>query len=80
MSLILAALFNILVSLTMTLFSEKVLISNRCISGLMSNLIKKSWTVSTLELMPLYRVTFVNAYLFLLTQSAVKAKSFELSK
>ena len=35
------ALFIILVSLTMTLFSEKVLISNRCISGLMSNLIKK---------------------------------------
>ena len=30
----------------MTLFSEKVLISNRRISGLMSNLIKKSWTDS----------------------------------
>ena len=27
----------------MTLFSEKVVISYRCISGLMSNLIKKSW-------------------------------------
>ena len=39
-----SALFIILVSLTMTLFSEKVLIFNRCISGLMSNLIKKSWT------------------------------------
>ena len=36
-----------LVSLTMTLFSEKVLISNRCISGLMSKLIKKSWMDST---------------------------------
>ena len=34
-------LFIILASLTMTLFSEKVLISNRCISGLMPNLIKK---------------------------------------
>jgi hypothetical protein len=33
----------------MTLFSEKILISNRCISGLMSNLIKKSWTVSIAE-------------------------------
>ena len=32
---------------TMTLFSEKMLISNRHISGLMPNLIKKSWTVST---------------------------------
>ena len=29
-----------------TLFSEKVLISNRCIGGLMPNLIKKSWTDS----------------------------------
>ena len=33
----------------MTLFSEKVLISNRCISSLMSNLIKKSWTDSTID-------------------------------
>ena len=39
-------LFKILVSLMKSLFSEKMLISNRCISGLMSNLIKKSWTVS----------------------------------
>ena len=44
-----SALFIILVSLTMTLFSEKILISNRCIRGLMSNLFKKSWTVSNLE-------------------------------
>ena len=36
----------ILVDLTMTLFSEKMLISNICIRGLMPNLIKKSWTVS----------------------------------
>ena len=35
----------------MTLFSEKVLISNRCISGLMSYLIKKSWTDSTPDLL-----------------------------
>ena len=42
-----SALFIILVSLTMTLFS-KVLISNRCISGLMSNLIKTSWADSIL--------------------------------
>ena len=34
------------VSLPMTLFSEKVIIFDRCISGLMSNLIKKSWTDS----------------------------------
>ena len=42
----LSALFIILVGLTITLFGEKVLISNRSISGLMSNLIKKSSTVS----------------------------------
>ena len=30
----------------MTLFSDKMLISHRCIRGLMPNLIKKSWTVS----------------------------------
>ena len=39
-------LFIILIGLTMTWFSEKLLISTRCISGLMPNLIKKSWTVS----------------------------------
>ena len=43
----LTRLFIILVSLTMSLFSEKMLISNRCISGFMPNLIKKSWTVSS---------------------------------
>ena len=42
----LTRLFVILVSLMMSLFSEKMLIFNRCISGLMSNLIEKSWTVS----------------------------------
>ena len=41
----LTRLFIILVSLTRSLFSEKMLISNRCISGLMPNLIKKSWIV-----------------------------------
>ena len=42
----LTRLFIILVSLTRSIIGEKWLISNRCISGLMSNLIKKSWTVS----------------------------------
>ena len=45
-----SALFIILVSLTMKLFSGKVHISNRFISGLMSNLIKKSWTDSILHI------------------------------
>ena len=44
----LTRLFIILVSLTRSLFSEKMLISNRCISGLMSNMIKKSWRVSNI--------------------------------
>ena len=38
-------LLLILISLMMTLFSEKMFISNLCISGLMPNLIKKSWTL-----------------------------------
>ena len=42
----LSALFIILVGLPMTRFSEKVIISTRCIHGFMSNLIKKSWTDS----------------------------------
>ena len=42
-----SALFIILVGLTMTGFSEKMLVSTRCIHGFMSNLIKKSWTDST---------------------------------
>ena len=46
----LTRLFIILVSLRRSLFSEKMLISNKCISGLMSNLIKKSWTVSNLDI------------------------------
>ena len=42
-------LFIILVGLTMTWFSEKMLIFNICRRGLMPNLIKKSWTVSSLH-------------------------------
>ena len=40
-------LFIILVSLTMTCFSEKMLVSTICIHGFMSNFIKKSSTDST---------------------------------
>jgi hypothetical protein len=39
----------ILVGLTMTSFSEKMLISNRRLLGLMPNLIKKSVTVSNVH-------------------------------
>ena len=42
----LSALFIILISLTMTRFSEKMLLSTRYIHGFMSNLIKKSLTDS----------------------------------
>ena len=42
-----SVLFIILVGLTMTWYSEKMPIFNRCIGGLMPNLIKKSWTVSS---------------------------------
>ena len=53
-----SALFIILVSL-MTFFSAKVLISNRCISGLMSKLIKKSWTVSNGDPLPVMCVSWM---------------------
>ena len=43
----LTRLFIILVSLTRSLFSDKMAVSNRCISGLMPNLINKSWKVSS---------------------------------
>ena len=42
-------LFIILVGLTMTWFSEKMLISNKCRRDLMLNLMKKSWTVSNAD-------------------------------
>ena len=45
----LSALFIIFVNLTMTLFSENVLISTRSISSLMPNLIKKSLTDSKVQ-------------------------------
>ena len=44
----LTRLFIILVSLMMSLFSEKMPIFNRCVSGSMSNLIEKSWKVSNI--------------------------------
>ena len=37
----------IMVGMMVTLFSEKMLIFHRRIRGLMPNLIKKSWTVSS---------------------------------
>ena len=58
----LSALFIILVSLTMTRFSEKMLISTRCIHGFMSNLIKKSWTDSTPQATSM-RITWFLQYL-----------------
>ena len=54
-----SVLFIILVGLTMTIFSKKMLISHRCIRGLMPNLIKKSWMVSNKYMMT------INSSLFL---------------
>ena len=45
----------------MTLFSKKVLISNRCISCLMSNLIKKSWKVCNCACPNITWICYVNA-------------------
>ena len=61
----LTRLFIILVSLTRSLFSENMLISNRCISGLMPNLIKKSWTVSNIDIL----LEFLTASLLLRAKS-----------
>ena len=47
-TLFLSALFRVLIGLTMTEFSEKLLVSTRCIHGFISNLTKKSWTDSKL--------------------------------
>ena len=52
-----SALFILLVSLTR--FSEKMLISTRCIHGFMSNLIKKSWTDSSAESAKIFLNSFV---------------------
>ena len=43
------ALFIILVGLIVTLFTERMLISIRCIRGFMSNLIKQSWKDSKMN-------------------------------
>ena len=53
-----SALFIILVSLMMTLFSETVLISTRYISGLIPNLIKKSWTDSRVHSLHLFTTIY----------------------
>ena len=45
-----STLFIILVGLTVTLFSEKMLIYTRCMRGFMPNLIKKSAMVSKEDL------------------------------
>ena len=51
-------LFIILVGLTVTLFSEKMLISSTGICGFMPNSIKKSVTVSTCEAKSLVKTGF----------------------
>ena len=58
----LTRLFIILVSLMRSLFSEKMFISNRCISGLMSNLIRKSRTDSNLGVRITCYVRFKNYF------------------
>ena len=56
--------FIILVSLMMSLFSEIMLIFNRCLSGLMSNLIKKSWKVSSLNGFISKKIEWLPGYFF----------------
>ena len=58
---ILMRLFIILAGLTMTWFSEKMLISNGCIGGLMPYAIKKSQKVSTQKPVP----TFIPLHIYI---------------
>ena len=51
----------------MALFSEKILISNRCISGLMPNLIKKSWTDSNIHIYCAFRPNSTTYFPFFLS-------------
>ena len=55
-----------LISLTRSLFNEKMLISNRYISGLMPNLIKKSWTDSIINAITvnLHEMPLLRCYAF----------------
>ena len=57
----------IFVGLTMTSFSEKTLIFNICRHGLMPNLIKKSWTVSTVYIVPKGHTDDASSNIFLLS-------------
>ena len=65
-----SALFIILVGLMMTLFGEEMLISHKCIHGLMPNIIKKSWTVSILQYYTIY--IYINRGTLQLTTSFLK--------
>ena len=71
-------LFIILVGLTMTLFSEKIPISHRCIRGLMPNLIKKSWTVSMLYFMKDLKRCLGLGSIFLYTEGLETTQFFSL--
>ena len=56
------ALFIILVGQTVTLFTEKILISNRCIDGLMPNLFKKSVRVLYTSALPVGLIFYWNNF------------------
>ena len=71
-----SALFIILLSLTITLSSEKVLNSNRCISGLMPNLITKSWTDSTLNVLGIQMFSILE-FLYFVKLDNQKIKSHQ---
>ena len=61
-------LFLILVSLTMTWFNEKMLISTRFIHGFMSDLIKKSWTDSNAHIATVFLWTSLDIFLLCIIQ------------
>ena len=75
-------LFIILVSLTVTFFSEKMLISIRCLRGFMYNSIKKSWKVSNHH--PTYTINVMalcgSTYVLLVAKLDMRARTFNFSR
>ena len=71
-------LFIILVGLTMTWFSEKMLILNIFRRGLMPNLINKSWTVSMLYFMKDLKRCLGLGSIFLYTEGLETTQFFSL--
>ena len=68
------------VGLTVTIFSEKVFISTRCIHGFMSNLIKQSWKDSMMMIGCFHLLDPACYYAFFLRTSLASSQSTRFVK